>query len=1074
MNVVPTHNVWALRQQQNLKGSSSPSTENQKSNQNTATKSSGSISVGNAADDEAWPQVNINSSKTKEKTREKLILSPSSTTNGIVGDSSPRKGDKTKPKWVPMTLTESSGTSSVKNNRGSSSASTSNTASPRHKSPVVLPIPSTVDTSAADNSVQDQIEPADSLNRHLLVEAKGQNSAPASMSTPPLPQAEHPSFSRPSQPPSRSRSPPQNQPVILPNNYPSYSEPPYSYHSQPYPFYDHAAGYSLNPYHASSSSHTTQFPYTSESLPFLPGQASVRASQAYGVESFPFATSFGDVELGNEKRRPPFAVGTVDRKGKGKDLDLPSTKGTRRRRRRKSLPFAVGSWRSSSRDEIIDLTSTEDSQSAEHDNSSQRRTKRRWVFFWDGTHLVNVLRYHPAPHHFQQQNYDPRYPYPYYQQPHPVQSYPLPYQPAPPMHYTSVYHPQPIPYSHPHSHPHPQHVPSQSLSAFPPYMVAQAPQPTYAYPQPTFEGEGVKETPDNGNETGIPIPNASTTTILVSASPNNTESDSVTSNTSSASPTHTNSNLRIPSSHSSTTATSFQDDSDSDNKLPPLSALPTLNNLPTLGSLPTPLEGSNKLSPDPTAPSRHSPRNPALNPAQDPFIPSNPPPQPSLPINVEEVHDRFHQEDEVNVFEVRYPIHTRPITNGWNPGEGIPVQDERLAEYPGQDPKFDEMRYRRERDPDFQRGGGYRANGDWRGTRPFRARGFGMGRGRGRGGFRGRGFGYAGFVPPMRESYEAPMNGITRSGPPRYRHGRTGSYVPPLEMPQYYQPPPPPPQHSHSHPHSMNTSPIHPNLTPPQGYSTSPYASHPGTNHPSPLMSQGTLSLHHTPPGQYHVPAQIPIQTSSMTLVSQHPWPTPLTPLANIPVMLDEVRHRLLGQLEYYLSGENMAKDVWLRRKMSPDGWILLSVIATFNRIRQLTDNLHLLREVLGYSEHVEVSDDGEQVRMRDGGWKSFVLPPSVAVKIKAPPLPPVNGDAGNETGSSSPHVNGDVITPSTAKSELTPTPTGASHPDRESDGDESEVEEDLDSEDEDDVVFVLGSESGGGWSRAASGEREI
>ncbi|KAL0570850.1 Rho guanine nucleotide exchange factor [Marasmius crinis-equi] len=504
---------------------------------------------------------------------------------------------------------------------------------------------------------------------------------------------------------------------------------------------------------------------------------------------------------------------------------------------------------------------------------------------------------------------------------------------------------------------------------------------------------------------------------------------------------------------------------DSDNKLPPLSALPTLNNLHTLGSLPTPLEGSNELSPDPTAPSRHSPQNSALNPAQDPFIPSNPPPQPSLPINVEEVHDRFRQEDEVNAFEVRYPIHTSLITNGWNPGKGIPVQDERLAEYPGQDPNFEE-------------GYGYRANGDWQDK----------GSGRGRGGFRGRGFGYTGFTPPLRESYEAPVNGITRSGPPGYQHGRTGSYVPPLEMPRYYPPPSPPPQHSHSDLHSMNTSPIHPNLTPP------------------------------------------------------HPWATPLTPLANIPVMLDEVRYRLLGQLEYYFSGENMSKDVWLRKKMSPHGWILLSVIATFNRIRQLTDNLHLLREVLGYSEYVEVSDDGEQVRMRDGGWKSFVLDEvryrllsqleyylsgenmakdvwlrsqmspdgwillSVIAtfnrirqltdnlhllrevlgysehievsddgeQLKAPLLPPVNGDAANETGSSPPHVNGDVNTLSAAKSELTPTPTGASHPDRESDGDESEVEEDLDSEDEDDVVFVLGSESGGGWSRAASGEREI
>ncbi|KAF9256603.1 winged helix DNA-binding domain-containing protein, partial [Marasmius fiardii PR-910] len=102
-------------------------------------------------------------------------------------------------------------------------------------------------------------------------------------------------------------------------------------------------------------------------------------------------------------------------------------------------------------------------------------------------------------------------------------------------------------------------------------------------------------------------------------------------------------------------------------------------------------------------------------------------------------------------------------------------------------------------------------------------------------------------------------------------------------------------------------------------------------------------------------------------------------PLANIPVLLDEVRYRLLGQLEYYLSAENMAKDMWLRGRMSPEGWIPLSVIMTFNRIKQLTDNLHLVKEVLGFSEHVEVMDEGDpdeaRVRMRDGAWKRYLLP---------------------------------------------------------------------------------------------------
>ncbi|KAK1217164.1 hypothetical protein PQX77_020172 [Marasmius sp. AFHP31] len=142
-----------------------------------------------------------------------------------------------------------------------------------------------------------------------------------------------------------------------------------------------------------------------------------------------------------------------------------------------------------------------------------------------------------------------------------------------------------------------------------------------------------------------------------------------------------------------------------------------------------------------------------------------------------------------------------------------------------------------------------------------------------------------------------------------------------------------------------------------------------------------------TPPGQYHVPEASMIMT---TWATQRPWPAPLTPLADIPVtMLDGVRHTLLGQLEYYLSEENMAKDTWLRRKMSSDGWIPLSFIAGFHHIKQLTDNLGLVREVLRYSEHIEVSDDqelkGVRVRMRDERWKKFLLPPPGVVSSESP-----------------------------------------------------------------------------------------
>jgi len=128
---------------------------------------------------------------------------------------------------------------------------------------------------------------------------------------------------------------------------------------------------------------------------------------------------------------------------------------------------------------------------------------------------------------------------------------------------------------------------------------------------------------------------------------------------------------------------------------------------------------------------------------------------------------------------------------------------------------------------------------------------------------------------------------------------------------------------------------------------------------------------------------------------------------------LDTMRYYLLSQLEYYLSPQNMARDFNLRKQvcilllffffscfffvffaflpsecsvtdlsppktqqMDTRGWIPIPLIASRNRVRQitadvLTDHVQLVREVLTLSSVVQVS--GGMVRMN--GWESFVLP---------------------------------------------------------------------------------------------------
>src|SRR5882757_1525117 len=57
---------------------------------------------------------------------------------------------------------------------------------------------------------------------------------------------------------------------------------------------------------------------------------------------------------------------------------------------------------------------------------------------------------------------------------------------------------------------------------------------------------------------------------------------------------------------------------------------------------------------------------------------------------------------------------------------------------------------------------------------------------------------------------------------------------------------------------------------------------------------------------------------------------------------------------------------------MDSRGWIPISLLASFNRVRQLTADPQQVREVLALSQIVEMRDDC--VRMGGGEWAQFVL----------------------------------------------------------------------------------------------------
>jgi la-related protein 1 len=82
-------------------------------------------------------------------------------------------------------------------------------------------------------------------------------------------------------------------------------------------------------------------------------------------------------------------------------------------------------------------------------------------------------------------------------------------------------------------------------------------------------------------------------------------------------------------------------------------------------------------------------------------------------------------------------------------------------------------------------------------------------------------------------------------------------------------------------------------------------------------------------------------------------------------------------QLEYYFSVDNMCKDMFLRKQMDSQGFVPLNVLASFKRVKSLTEDFELLRHVARQLRNVEyqTGEDGiDRLRPREK-WQQWVLP---------------------------------------------------------------------------------------------------
>ncbi|GAO51088.1 hypothetical protein G7K_5200-t1 [Saitoella complicata NRRL Y-17804] len=109
-----------------------------------------------------------------------------------------------------------------------------------------------------------------------------------------------------------------------------------------------------------------------------------------------------------------------------------------------------------------------------------------------------------------------------------------------------------------------------------------------------------------------------------------------------------------------------------------------------------------------------------------------------------------------------------------------------------------------------------------------------------------------------------------------------------------------------------------------------------------------------------------------------------------------DMRPYILGQIDYYFSLDNLCKDLFLRRHMDGEGWVAVAFLANFNRVKQLTLDEKVVREACRGSQIVEVSQDGEKARKREG-WEMWVVPEAERLVFERPAPVAAGAAAGAE-----------------------------------------------------------------------------
>ncbi|GMJ08955.1 hypothetical protein HRI_004564700 [Hibiscus trionum] len=110
--------------------------------------------------------------------------------------------------------------------------------------------------------------------------------------------------------------------------------------------------------------------------------------------------------------------------------------------------------------------------------------------------------------------------------------------------------------------------------------------------------------------------------------------------------------------------------------------------------------------------------------------------------------------------------------------------------------------------------------------------------------------------------------------------------------------------------------------------------------------------------------------------------PYPINPETNVlPPEMATLRANIVKQIEYYFSDENLRHDHYLISLMDDQGWVPISTIADFKRVKRMSTDIQFIIDALQSSSTVEVQ--GGKIRRRDE-WSKWSPTSSTTVSSEA------------------------------------------------------------------------------------------